>query len=276
MLASELPLWHAKGQFYIYLNSYLSVSLFYHSVCVCVCSSCPLEICCLHLQAFQQTIRGQMNIGVRGGMPSTPRYPTPIQRPVAYQQGGGAPGNSIMSGSGRHRPQHNSSHAPPSRPPPNINKMQSGQAGGQPYYGAHGLYKMQEVMKYQISVVGVVTRQWTGYPRTPSIPSRVRVFPSPKHPGWLLAPSSLLFSEYRHSLQWECEVYHSPSCSAKIEWWCACHGMDRVSFTLCTFFVNCTLWLMCLTLCNISKLCSLPTYRSCNASIQQQLFPFTY
>ena len=103
-----------------------------------------------------------MNIGVRGGMPSTPRYPTPIQRPVAYQQGGGAPGNNIMSGSGRHRPQHNSSHTPPSRPPPNINKMQSGQAGGQPYYGAHGLYNMKMVMKYQIIVVGVVTRLWTG------------------------------------------------------------------------------------------------------------------
>jgi hypothetical protein len=54
-----------------------------------------------------------------------------------------------MSGSGRHRPQHNSSHGPPSRPPPNINKMQSGQAGGQPYYGAHGLYNMQD--GYEVS-----------------------------------------------------------------------------------------------------------------------------
>lgn len=44
----------------------------------------------------------------------------------------------MMSASGRHRPQHNSSHAPPSRPPPNINKMQTSQGGGQPYYGAHG------------------------------------------------------------------------------------------------------------------------------------------
>lgn len=173
----------------------------YLSTCfIIVCVQIVHEICCLHLQAFQQNIRGQMNIGVRGGIPSTPRYPTPIQRPVAYQQGGGAPGNSIMSGSGRHRPQHNSSHAPPSRPPPNISKMQSGQAGGQPYYGAHGLYNMKMVMKYQIRVVGVVTRQWTGYPRTPSIPSRVRVFSSPKHPGWLLDPSSLLFSEYQGSL----------------------------------------------------------------------------
>jgi hypothetical protein len=76
-----------------------------------------------------------------------------------------------MSGSGRHRPQHNSSHTPPSRPPPNINKMQSGQTGGQPYYGAHGMYNMI-VMKYQIVVVGVVTRLWTAYPRTPLIPSR--------------------------------------------------------------------------------------------------------
>ena len=212
-----------------------------------------------------------MNIGVRGGMPSTPRYPSPIQRPVAYQQGGGAPGNSIMTGSGRHRPQHNSSHAPPSRPPPNINKMQSSQAGGQPYYGAHGLYNMKMVMKYQISLVGVVTRQWTGYPRALSIPNRVRVFSS-KHPDWLLVPSSPLFVEY------QCEGYHSSSCSVKIknEWGCACHGMDRVSFILCTFSVNCSLWLMCVWHFSALANCSLPTYRSCNASNQKQLFPFTY
>jgi len=188
-----------------------------------------------------------MNIGVRGGMPSTPRYPTPIQRPVAYQQGGGAPGNSIMSGSGRHRPQHNSSHAPPSRPPPSMNKMHSGQAGGQPYYGAHGLYNMNIVMKYLISVVGVVTRQWTGYPRTPSIPSRVRVFLLLNIPAgsWPHPASSSVST--RVLSQWECEGYHSSSCSSKItnEWECACHGMDRVTFTLCTIFVNnCTLWLM--------------------------------
>ena len=81
-----------------------------------------------------------MNLGGRGGMTSAPRYPTPIQRPVPYQQGGGAPGNNMMGGSGRHRPQHNTSHPPPSRPPSNMNKMQTSQAGGQPYYGAHGSY----------------------------------------------------------------------------------------------------------------------------------------
>ena len=92
------------------------------------------------MQQFQQNVRGQMNLGGRGGMTSAPRYPTPIQRPVPYQQGGGAPGNNMMGGSGRHRPQHNTSHPPPSRPPSNMNKMQTSQAGGQPYYGAHGSY----------------------------------------------------------------------------------------------------------------------------------------
>ncbi|PSN47781.1 hypothetical protein C0J52_15222 [Blattella germanica] len=90
-----------------------------------------------HILPFQQNVRGQMNLA-RGGIPSTPRYPQPIQRPVAYQQGGGSQGSNIIGGSGRHRPQPNSSHAPPSRPPPNINKMQTNQSGGQPYYGAHG------------------------------------------------------------------------------------------------------------------------------------------
>lgn len=99
-----------------------------------------LKIGYFGLQAFQQSVRGQMSLGVRGGMPSAPRYPTPIQRPVGYQQGGGVPGNNMMGGSGRHRPQHSSSHVPPSRPPPNINKLQTSQAGGQTYYGAHGLY----------------------------------------------------------------------------------------------------------------------------------------
>lgn len=76
----------------------------------------------------------------------------------------------------------------------------------------------------QISVVGIVTGLWTGYPRTPSIPSRVRGFSSPQHRGWLLAPSSLVFSEQQGSLPLGVERDHSSKCSAKIknEWGCTC------------------------------------------------------
>jgi len=119
--------------------------------------------------------------------------------------------------------------------------MQSGQAGGQPYYGAHGLYNMKMVMKYQISVVGVVTRQWTGYPRTPSIPSRVRDFSSPKHPGWL-------FSEYQVFSQWECEGYHSLHIVPRLRMSGGVPVMPwtgSVSPYVSFFFNNCTLWLMC-------------------------------
>ena len=103
-------------------------------------------------QTFQQNVRGQMNLGVRGGMASAPRYPAPIQRPVPYQQGGGTPGNNMMGGSGRHRPQHNSPHPATSRPPPNMNKMQTSQGGGQPYYGAHGKLEEEDLSSSVISV----------------------------------------------------------------------------------------------------------------------------
>nr|CAD7571807.1 unnamed protein product [Timema californicum] len=81
--------------------------------------------------AFQQNVRGSMNLGVRGSLPSTPpRYPSPIQRPVVYQQGGASSGSGAMMSGNRHR----SSHPTPTRPV-GMNKMQG--QGGQHYYGSN-------------------------------------------------------------------------------------------------------------------------------------------
>nr|CAD7196174.1 unnamed protein product [Timema douglasi] len=81
--------------------------------------------------AFQQNVRGSMNLGVRGNLPSTPpRYPSPIQRPVVYQQGGASSGSGAMMSGNRHR----SSHPTPTRPV-GMNKMQG--QGGQHYYGSN-------------------------------------------------------------------------------------------------------------------------------------------
>ncbi|GLG99492.1 Uncharacterized protein GBIM_05949 [Gryllus bimaculatus] len=63
--------------------------------------------------AFPQSVRGQMSITVRSGVPTaTQRYPQPIQRPVPFP-GGGTQGANSMGG--RHRPQHQQ----PSRQPAN-------------------------------------------------------------------------------------------------------------------------------------------------------------
>ncbi|XP_063244612.1 protein PRRC2C isoform X15 [Bacillus rossius redtenbacheri] len=80
---------------------------------------------------FQQSVRGQMNIGVRGVVPAQPsRYPAPIQRPVAYQgQGQGLASNSNAAAAAAAM-RHRTSHPPPARP------LGMGK-GGQSYYGGN-------------------------------------------------------------------------------------------------------------------------------------------
>ncbi|KAK7867205.1 hypothetical protein R5R35_008391 [Gryllus longicercus] len=85
--------------------------------------------------AFPQSVRGQMSITVRSGVPTaTQRYPQPIQRPVPFP-GGGTQGANTMGG--RHRPQHQQ----PSRQPANVNKP----GNNQPYYSHGSNVKMESV-----------------------------------------------------------------------------------------------------------------------------------